>query len=152
LSSSCKYSLTTYTCDSSKCGDIKTCGGSTYYCANDNGQQASQVVFVVAIQIVQLIIQPIICRCIVIPIHTCQTKPSCADNTECEGGWYCDTITGAKDCKVNGTILSSGGKFWICDPPEGFVSSSNENINTQTNKKLTLLDLLINPFSYFFKR
>ena len=38
--------------------------------------------------------------------------------------------------------------------PEGFVNSSNEEINTnnQASKKLTLIDLLINPFSYFFKR
>jgi hypothetical protein len=44
------------------------------------------------------------------------------------------------------------GKSYICDPPEGFVSLSNKNTNTQANKKLTLLDLLINPFSYFFKK
>jgi hypothetical protein len=38
-----------------------------------------------------------------------------------------------------------------CDPPEGFVNSSNEeiNANTQGNEKLTLLDLLINPFPIF---
>jgi hypothetical protein len=49
---------------------------------------------------------------------------------------------------------SSGEKSYIQDPPEVLVNSSNEEINTnnQTEKKLTLLDLLINPFSYFFKK
>jgi hypothetical protein len=41
---------------------------------------------------------------------------------------------------------------YLCDPPEVFVSSSNENDNNQANKKLTLFDLLINPFSYLFIR
>jgi len=43
---------------------------------------------------------------------------------------------------------------YIYDPPEGVVNSSNENIkiNDQANKRLTLFDLLINPFSYFFKK
>jgi predicted peroxiredoxin len=53
-----------------------------------------------------------------------------------------------------GVIISYGVRSYICDPPEGFVNSSNEEINTnnQASKKLTLLDLLINPFSYFLKR
>jgi hypothetical protein len=84
--------------------------------------------------------------------YKCKTIQSCSSNDQCESGWCCDTITGAKDCKAKGTILSSGGKSWLCDPPEGFVSLSNKNTNTQASKKLTLLDLLINPFSYFLKR
>jgi hypothetical protein len=84
--------------------------------------------------------------------HTCRTIKSCADNTECEDNWCCDTISGVKNCTQKGTIRSSGGILYICDPPEGFVSSSSENANTQANKKLTLLDLLINPFFYFFIR
>jgi len=87
--------------------------------------------------------------------HTCKTKPSCVDNTECEGGWCCDKLVGGTgNCKQKGTITSYGGRSYICDPPEGFVNSSNEEINTnnQASKKLTLLDLLINPFSYFFKK
>jgi hypothetical protein len=96
----------------------------------------------------------------VIPIHTCQTKPSCADNTECEGGWCCNADpTLPTDCKQpTGSCVAKGtlicNNKYICDPPEGFVNSSNEEINTKTqgNKKLTLLDLLINPFYYFFKK
>jgi hypothetical protein len=84
--------------------------------------------------------------------RTCKPIPSCSLPGDCDNGWCCDTITGARDCKAKGTILSAGGKSWLCDPPEGFVSLSNENINTQANKKLTLLDLLINPFYYFLKR
>jgi len=74
-------------------------------------------------------------------------------NDECEGGWCCDDKTPTYQCVYKGTKISSGGKSWLCDPPEGFVNSSNEEINTnnQANKKLTLLDLLINPFSYFSK-
>jgi hypothetical protein len=48
--------------------------------------------------------------------HTCQTIKSCADNTECEDNWCCDTITGARNCKARGTTLSSGGKSYLCDP------------------------------------
>jgi len=50
-----------------------------------------------------------------------------------------------KDCKSKGTILSVGGKSWLCDPPEGFVSLSEER-----NKPLTLFDFLINFFSNLF--
>ena len=84
---------------------------------------------------------------------------SCSSNDQCEGGWCCDKdpkipsgCQGSGSCVAKGTIMCNNQ--YICDPPEGFVNSSNENINTntQTNKKLTLLDLLINPFSYFFKR
>ena len=94
-----------------------------------------------------------------IPIHTCQTIKSCADNTECEGGWCCDKdpkipqgCQGSGSCVDKGTLMCNNQ--YICDPPEGFVNSSNEEINTnnQASKKLTLLDLLINPFSYFFKK
>jgi hypothetical protein len=85
-------------------------------------------------------------------IHKCTTIGRCSTNTDCEGEWCCDYITGTRKCVSKGTILSSGGKSWLCDPPEGFVSLSNKNTNTQASKKLTLLDLLINPFSYFLKR
>jgi hypothetical protein len=89
--------------------------------------------------------------------HTCQTIEKCADNTECEGGWCCDKdpkipqgCQGSGSCVAKGTIMCNNQ--YICDPPEGFVSSSSENTNIQVSKKLTLLDLLINPFSYFFKK
>jgi hypothetical protein len=87
--------------------------------------------------------------------HTCQTIEKCVDNTECDDNWCCDYLVGGQgNCKQKGENISYGGKSYICDPPEGFVNSSNEEINTnnQANKKLTLFDLLINPFSYFLKR
>jgi hypothetical protein len=80
-----------------------------------------------------------------ISTYKCKTIEKCGKNDECEGGWCCDYITPTYKCVGKGTIFSGGGKSWLCDPPEGFV-------NTQANKKLTLLDLLINPFSYFLKR
>jgi hypothetical protein len=87
-----------------------------------------------------------------ISTRTCKAIASCYRNDQCESGWCCDDKTPTYKCVYKGTIISSGGKSWLCDPPEGFVSLSNKNTNTQASKKLTLLDLLINPFSYFFKK
>jgi hypothetical protein len=88
--------------------------------------------------------------------HTCKPKPSCGLSEDCDNGWCCysQDYGGSGTCKQKGEIISYGGKSYICDPPEEFVSSSNEDINTSNyaNKKLTLLDLLINPFFYFLKR
>jgi len=90
--------------------------------------------------------------------YTCKPKPSCKNNTECDTGWCCNADpklpAGCRQligsCVAKGTPMCNNQ--YICDPPEGFVSSSSENANHQSSKKLTLLDLLINPFSYFFKR
>jgi hypothetical protein len=62
-------------------------------------------------------------------------------------------VGGTGSCRQKGTITSYGGRSYICDPPEGFVNSSNEetNVNNQANKRLSLLDLLINPFFIFSK-
>jgi hypothetical protein len=51
---------------------------------------------------------------------------------------------GDDTCQKQGTIKSYQGKSYLCDPPEGFVSS--------TNKKLSLFDFLLNfnPFSRGF--
>jgi len=91
--------------------------------------------------------------------HTCKTIERCGKNDECEGGWCCDKdpkipsgCQGSGSCVAKGTIMCNNK--YICDPPEGFINFSTENINTnaQVNERLTLLDLLINPFSYFLKR
>ncbi|MCC5994525.1 MAG: hypothetical protein LM587_02970 [Candidatus Aenigmarchaeota archaeon] len=89
--------------------------------------------------------------------HTCKTIERCGKNDECEGGWCCDRDPSLpSSCRLSGSCVAKGTRMcnnqYICDPPEGFVSSSNENANNQASKKLTLIDLLINPFSYFFKR
>jgi hypothetical protein len=47
-------------------------------------------------------------------IHKCTTIGSCSTNTDCEGEWCCDYITGTRECVSKGTILSSGGKSYIC--------------------------------------
>jgi hypothetical protein len=89
--------------------------------------------------------------------YKCKTLGSCTTNTDCEGGWCCDRDSSLpSSCRLSGSCVAKGtimcNSQYICDPPEGFVSLSNKNTNTQANKKLTLLDLLINPFSYFLKR
>jgi hypothetical protein len=158
---SCKYSSVTYTCGSSRACDVRSCGGQTYYCVYDStwGWRWSTS-----------IPTGFCCKDSDCPAydpsthlkmycdtntHTCKTIGSCQRNDQCEGGWCCDYLVGGwGSCKQKGTITSYGGRSYLCDPPEGFVNSSNEeiNVNNQANKKLTLLDLLINPFSYFFKR
>jgi hypothetical protein len=89
--------------------------------------------------------------------HTCRTKPSCLLPEDCEDNWCCDKDPSLpSSCRLSGSCVAKGtlmcNNQYICDPPEGFVSSSSENANIQTSKKLTLLDLLINPFSYFLKK
>jgi hypothetical protein len=75
-----------------------------------------------------------------------QTKKSCSIPSDCEDTWCCYTtdIGGDKTCQKQGTIKSYQGKSYLCDPPEGFVSSAN--------KQLTLVDFLLkfNPFSKGF--
>jgi hypothetical protein len=161
---SCKYSLTTFTCDSSHACDVIFCGGQTYYCVYDSNPLVRGWKWSTSIP------SGFCCSDNDCPAynstnhlkmycdtntHTCKTIQSCSSNDQCEGGWCCDKLVGGTgNCKQKGTITSYGGRSYICDPPEGFVNSSNEEINTnnQASKKLTLLDLLINPFSYFFKR
>ena len=90
--------------------------------------------------------------------YTCKPKPLCSSNSDCDSGWCCNAHPALPaDCKQpTGSCVAKGkiicNNQYICDPPEGFVNSSNEKTNTQANKKLTLLDLLINPFYYFFIR
>jgi hypothetical protein len=49
--------------------------------------------------------------------HTCKTIAGCQRNDQCDNGWCCDTISGARDCKGRGTITSYGGKSYICVSP-----------------------------------
>jgi hypothetical protein len=53
-------------------------------------------------------------------------------------------MTGAKESRPRGNISNYRGNYWLCDPPEGFISAAN--------KQLTLLDFLLkfNPFSKVF--
>jgi len=67
-------------------------------------------------------------------------------------GYCCDTITPTWRCKdtPKGTILSSGGISYLCDPPEEFVEVKYES--EKSNKKLSFFDMLINFFSHFFTK
>jgi hypothetical protein len=90
--------------------------------------------------------------------HICKTIERYGKNDECEGNWCCDKdpklpsgCQGSGSCVGKGKIVCNNQ--YICDPPEGFINSDeNTNTNTQANKKLTLFDLLTNPFYYFFIR
>jgi len=152
--SNCDYSSTTYYCDPSKCGESKSCGGQTYYCIYDNGWKWSTS-------------KPtgfccsnndcpgydpntnlkLICDT---RTYRCEPKPKCDAPIDCATRYCCDTITGAWNCKPNGTILSYGGKSYLCDPPEGIVEAEWEAENS--TKKLDFLYTIINFFSQFFKR
>ena len=156
-STTCGYSSTIYECNQSYCGVSKSCGGNTYYCVYDNGWKWSTS-------------KPsgFCCghddcpgydpnthtklQCNLLT-YRCEPKPYCENNDECDINYCCDTITGAKNCRANGTILSYGGKSYLCDPPEGLVETfveTKDNIE-KLNKKLSFFDMLINFFSYFFK-
>ena len=160
---SCEYSSITYTCDSSHACDVIFCGGQTYYCVYDSNPLVRRWKWSTSIP------SGFCCSDNDCPAYnstnhlkmycdtntyTCKTIPKCTTNDQCENEWCCysQTYGGSGTCEQKGKIISYGGKSYICDPPEGFVNSSNENANHQSNKKLTLLDLLINPFFYFLKR
>lgn len=79
--------------------------------------------------------------------YSCQPKGSCSAPGDCDDTWCCDkdptlpsTCQGAGSCVERGTRRCNNK--YLCDPPEGFVSSAN--------KKLSLLDFLLN-FNLFSK-
>jgi len=85
----------------------------------------------------------------------CVPLASCKDNSECAPGYCCDTVTKTYSCNntPKGTILSSGGKSYLCDPPEGFVEVKEVKYESEKpTKKLSFLDILINFFSHFFNK
>jgi len=174
---SCEYSSITYTCDSSHACDVKSCGGQTYYCVYDSNPLVRRWKWSTSIPsgfcckdndcpgYDPATHTKYVCECpnpntcsITGNSYTCKPKPLCKYNSECDSGWCCNADPALPtDCKQpTGSCVAKGeimcNSKYICDPPEGFVSSSNEKTNTQANKKLTLLDLLTNPFSYFFIR
>ena len=77
--------------------------------------------------------------------YTCKSLQHCYTNIDCEGGWCCDRDPSLPDeCKGEGSCVKKGSTTtkcnnrYLCDPPNELVSFSN--------KKVSLLDLLINPF------
>jgi len=173
----CEYSSITYTCDSSHACDVRFCGGQIYYCVYDSNPLVRGWKWSTSIPsgfcckdndcpgYDPATHTKYVCECpnpntcsITGNSYTCKPKPLCKYNSECDSGWCCNADPALPtDCKQpTGSCVAKGeimcNSKYICDPPEGFVSSSNEKTNTQANKKLTLLDLLTNPFSYFFIR
>jgi len=47
-----------------------------------------------------------------------------------------------------GAIVSSGGKSYLCDPPEGFVEFKDKG--KDPTKSLSFLGMIINFLSHFF--
>ena len=86
------------------------------------------------------------------PYYTCQALPSCSQPADCEDNWCCDIYVDRGTCKQEGSIITYNGKSYLCDPPEGFVStslaSSSQSLQVQENKNI--FDLIINFFSNLF--
>ena len=89
----------------------------------------------------------------VVALDTCQFSPSppaCSKNEDCPNGQCCDTFAATPKCVGKGTITSSGGKSYLCDPPEGFVEFKDKG--KDPTKSLSFLDMIINFLSHFFKK
>ena len=164
----CKYSSTTYTCDSSHCGEEHDCGGQTYYCVLINGEWQWSTTW------------PnnfccsdnncsgydpdkhteLVCDCpksecsypsppIGEDDYTCKPKRACASNDECAPDYCCvdnpsgvtSPNTGTGECKPKGSVVNNK---YFCDPPEWKV----ENGSTKTESNL--FSLIFNFFSNLF--
>jgi len=131
-------SANTYTCDSSQCGIIRRCGGLDYMCAYDIVQggwywttQASKT-FCCNDQNCKD--NGIYCSgtlsnryagCKITddygnPVYTCTKCDPCVTGSDCGPGNCCDIQAGQPtgNCVGKGTIYNSGGKSYLCDPPE----------------------------------
>jgi hypothetical protein len=85
--------------------------------------------------------------------HTCKSLLSCSKDEDCADNWCCtaDSLLPAGCRDLVGSCVEKGSRRcdnkYLCDPPEGFVSLSEER-----NKPLTLFDFLINFFLIFFHK
>lgn len=81
--------------------------------------------------------------------HTCKSLLSCSKDEDCADNWCCVTSDIDSNPANQGKCWQKGiytnNPKYLCDPPEGFVSLSEER-----NKPLTLFDFLINFFSNLF--
>ena len=153
--STCEYSSRRYYCSSANCGQNVSCGGQTYYCVYENGQwkwsttkpsnfccSGNDCPGYDPNTHLKLYCDP--------KTYTCKPIEKCESNSQCEPGWCCDTITGAWNCRTKGTILSSGGISYLCDPPEeGFIEVKEEI--KQSSKNLSLFDTIINLFHFLLR-
>jgi len=119
---------------------VKFMGGkhiTAFMIMDGNGQLANQAIFVVVIVIVLTMIQILVLKVYCnTSTYRCQPLPECNSPSDCAPARCCDTITGARDCKMKETILSYGGKSYLCDPPEGIIEAKDEAENSTKIKSL----------------
>ena len=156
-------------CNSNHCGESYSCGGETYYCIYDSSKgwhwSTSKPSGFCCSDDDCSGYDPdthtkIVCDC---PDHTkcshpstdddytCKALKSCSDNSDCHPNYCCDTITGSRECKPEGTIINYGGKSYLCDPPYGFATGESEINNPIKEQKVEVTNLIDMIFRIFSK-
>ena len=85
--------------------------------------------------------------------YRCVAKGSCDSNSDCDPNYCCDTITGSRECKSKCTIINSGGKSYLCDPPYGVATTESEINQTTEEQKVettSLIDVIFGILSNLF--
>jgi len=85
--------------------------------------------------------------------YSCKPKGSCYGNSDCDPNYCCDTITGSRECKSEGTIINYGGKSYLCDPPYGFATGESEIKHTTEEQEVeatNLIDVVFGLLSRIF--
>ena len=155
-------------CNSNHCGESHSCGGETYYyiydsskswhwstskpsgfcCSDDDCSGYDPDTHT-----------KIVCDCpetgcsLTGSSYSCKALPSCSDNSQCDPNYCCDTITGSKKCKSEGTIINYGGKSYLCDPPYGFDTTEGEINHTTEEQEVeatNLIDVVFGLLSRIF--
>ncbi|MFH7903544.1 MAG: hypothetical protein QW409_01110, partial [Candidatus Aenigmatarchaeota archaeon] len=84
--------------------------------------------------------------------NICKCLKECTNTkTECYTGYCCanEIDKSRRDCVPKGTIINTGGKSYICDPPYYDISSTNKNLNI-TTEKITVLHKITNYLENLF--
>ena len=82
---------------------------------------------------------------------TCDCRKSCRQNSECVETACCTDDpngpkTGEEACKPEGTIIPSGGKSYLCDPPGWSINEEKQ----EAFSKKSFFDLIANFFFNIF--
>ena len=158
----CKYSSTTYTCDSSHCGEEHDCGGQTYYCVLINGEWQWSTTWpnnfccidddcAAEDNKVGKCCSPDGTGCPDGPYDYRCKYPACEFNKDCVAGYCCTVDPNLPDeCKVSpGECVPQGNircnNKYLCDPPEWAGIESNKNLHSSN-----LLSLILDFFSNLF--
>ena len=158
-------------CNSNHCGESYSCGGDTYYCIYDSskgwhwstskpdnfccsdddcsGYDPDTHTKIVCDRPSGSCSYPAPSRGS--DDYTCKALPSCSDNSQCDPNYCCDTITGSKKCKSEGTIINYGGKSYLCDPPYGFDTTEGEINHTTEEQEVEVSNLIDMIFGIFSK-